>query len=158
MTESETILRHILSTISYRLTKSLNDIEIDFFMFQPSNGVRKPIEIVYHMSYVLSYCIGEIIQKEPEKPVNVNTEEEIKRFFILLKNTDKLIEESNLTLDTSLKLIQGPLADILTHVGQIAMLRRFYNKPITGEDFMKAKIKVGNIDRENQILDNTQFN
>jgi hypothetical protein len=145
MTDSKIILRHILSTISYRLVKALNNVEPEFLTFQTTNGVRQPKEIIYHMSYVITYCISEITQIEPEKPTHLNTDEEITRFFLLLKNADKLIEESNLSMKTTLKLVQGPLADILTHVGQIAMLRRIYNKPITGENFMNAKIQIGDI-------------
>ena len=60
-------------------------------------------------------------------------------------------------MDCTLKVIQGPLADILTHIGQLAMLRRIYQKPITGENFMKAKIQIGKIDKIDQTLDNIQF-
>jgi hypothetical protein len=157
MTESKIIIRHILSTISYRLTKSINDVDSDFFSFQSSNGVRKPIELIYHMSYVMTYCIAEITKKQPEKPLNLNEEEEIKRLFRLLKEADELIKENEISIETSLILIQGPLSDILTHVGQIAMLRRYFDKPIKGENFMNAKIEIGNLDRESQDLNNEQF-
>jgi hypothetical protein len=155
MTKSKPILRHILATISYRVTKALHEVEPEFLTFQAGNGVRQPIEIVHHMSVVMTFCIAEITQVKSEKLDQLNTDEEIARFFQLLKNCDKSIEESNLPIDTSFKLVQGPLADVLTHVGQIAMLRRLYNRPIAKENFMKAKIVIGNVDRDSQTLENS---
>jgi hypothetical protein len=154
MTESQQILRHILATISYRLMKALNEVEAKFLTFPAGNGVRQPIEIIHHMSAVMTFCIAEITQLRSEKLDQLNTDEEIARFFQLLKDADKFIVESNLPLDTTLKLVQGPLADVLTHVGQIAMLRRLYNKPIAKENFMKAQIVIGNVDRGSQTLEN----
>jgi hypothetical protein len=157
MAESKIIIRHILSTISYRLTKSINEVDSDFFSFQSSNGVRKPIELINHMSHVMTYCIGEIAKRRPQKLLNLNEEEEVKRLFKLFKEADELIKKNDVTIQTCLILIQGPLSDILTHVGQISLLRRYFNKPIKGENFMNAKIVIGNIDRESQDLNNEQF-
>jgi hypothetical protein len=157
MAESKIIIRHILSTISYRLTKSINEVDSDFFSFQSSNGVRKPIELINHMSHVMTYCIGEIAKRRPQKLLNLNEEEEVKRLFKLFKEADELIKKNDVTIQTCLILIQGPMSDILTHVGQISLLRRYFNKPIKGENFMNAKIVIGNIDRESQDLNNEQF-
>jgi hypothetical protein len=41
------------------------------------------------------------------------------------------------------KLFQGAIADALTHVGQIAMLRRLAGSPIRGENYSQAKIEAG---------------
>jgi hypothetical protein len=158
MTESGIIIRHILSTISYRLTKSIHEVEPEFFSFQSSNGARTPIELIYHMSYVMTYCLAELVKIEAQKPLKLTEDEEIKRLFKLLKEADELIKISDISVEASLILIQGPLSDILTHIGQISMLRRYFNKPIKGENFMKAKIAIGNIDRESQDLNNDQFN
>jgi hypothetical protein len=42
-------------------------------------------------------------------------------------------------------LIQGPIADALTHVGQIAMLRRLAGCPIPGENYFAADIAPGRV-------------
>jgi hypothetical protein len=155
MTESQQILRHILATISYRVTKALHEVEPEFLTFPAGNGVRQPIEIIHHMSAVMIFCIAEITHLKSEKLDQLNADEEIARFFQLLKDADKFIAESNLPIETTLKLVQGPVADVLTHVGQIAMLRRLYNRPIAKENFMKAKIVIGNVDRDSQTLENS---
>jgi hypothetical protein len=109
------------------------------------------------MASVLRYLIKEISQREPIKPSGFTEDEEIKLFYDLLREADELLIEAHVPLETCLILIQGPLADILTHVGQISLLRRYFNKPITGENFMKAKIAIGNLARERQDFSNDQF-
>jgi hypothetical protein len=46
------------------------------------------------------------------------------------------------------RLFQGPVADALTHVGQLAMLRRLSGSPARGENFYVADIKVGQVGAE----------
>ena len=43
------------------------------------------------------------------------------------------------------KLFQGPIVDALTHVGQIAMLRRMACVPMKGENYYAAEITVGRV-------------
>ena len=40
-------------------------------------------------------------------------------------------------------MFQGPIADALTHIGQLAMLRRLAGSPIRGENYFKAEISAG---------------
>ena len=44
--------------------------------------------------------------------------------------------------------MQGPVADALTHIGQIAMLRRLAACPIKGENYFKAEIVAGRVGQE----------
>ncbi|MGB6688845.1 MAG: hypothetical protein WBE76_13500 [Terracidiphilus sp.] len=46
------------------------------------------------------------------------------------------------------RLPQGPVADTLTHVGQLAMLRRMAGSPALGENFYVAAISAGQVDAE----------
>ena len=43
------------------------------------------------------------------------------------------------------KIFQGPIADGLTHVGQIAMLRRMAGYKMRGENYFAAKIEAGRV-------------
>ncbi|QMU31226.1 hypothetical protein [Adhaeribacter radiodurans] len=148
--ETNTILRHLLATIAYRLTKCIINVETDFLRFNSGSGARKPVEILYHMASVLSFCLAEIEEKEVIRPVALPEEQETGRFFNLLQATDNALTKNKVELDKALQLIQGPLADMLTHVGQLALLRRYFNKPIEAEDFMEAKIKMGVLGLEKQ--------
>ena len=46
------------------------------------------------------------------------------------------------------KLFQGPIADALTHVGQLAMLRRMAGAPVRGENYFRADIIAGRVGPE----------
>jgi hypothetical protein len=43
------------------------------------------------------------------------------------------------------KLFQGPVADALTHVGQIAILRRLAGEPVKAENYYKAEVTAGRV-------------
>ena len=46
---------------------------------------------------------------------------------------------------TPQRLFQAPIADALTHVGQIAMLRGLAGAPMRGENYFQADIAVGRV-------------
>ena len=73
-------------------------------------------------------------------PVIMEWNNEAKRFLETLQETDYMLEQSNLLLEDYKILLQGPLADVMTHIGQLALLRRAAGSPLFGEDFMKAEI------------------
>lgn len=138
-------LRHTLSTIDYRFQKSVKNAAKDFGDFTIGNGSRTPNEIINHMFQVLNgtriYMLEERRQKEtPEK---LSLQIEIDRFNLELKKLDEVLSEKELEMNYSKRLLQGPLSDILTHIGQISMLSRLNNSPIEGEDFSAAQIQTG---------------
>ena len=143
MDTTTAVLRHILATIKYRLDKSVHEIPTDFDKFDPGSGVRSPLEIMRHMTHVLQYLepvvLGKPIQKIPE-PTAQDWAAELQQFSDLLHNLDNLFDEHSIPLLAALQMIQGPLSDVLTHIGQIAMLRRLAGSPIPPESFMRADI------------------
>ena len=46
------------------------------------------------------------------------------------------------------RLLQGPLADALTHTGQLTLLRRLAGAPVAHENFMEADIRAGQVGPE----------
>jgi hypothetical protein len=69
--------------------------------------------------------------------------EEVARFFRGLKTLDERIAAADLSEDVANRLFQGPIADALTHTGQLAMLRRMAGCPIAGENYFIADIAIG---------------
>jgi len=138
-------LRHTLATINYRFQKSIRKSEIDFGNFTAGKGSRTPNEIVNHMYHVLSATRIYILKEDFEKkiPGKFNLKLEIDRFNSELKNIDNVLADKELGIKFSKRLLQGPFSDIITHIGQISMLRRLSNDPIEGEDFSSAHIKTG---------------
>ncbi|HTF80917.1 MAG TPA: hypothetical protein VL947_04315 [Cytophagales bacterium] len=146
------LLRHLLATIAYRLTKALDGVDQTFLGFEVTQGTRSPYEIIHHMAHVVSYAISVIEQKTVDVPIKLGEEEEVVRFYELLKVADAVMVSYEIPLNIEQKLVQGPLSDVLTHIGQISMLRRLHGSPLAKENFMKAQIEVGNVSRESQQL------
>ena len=139
------LLRHIISTIKYSFEKSINGSTDTFSDFSLGKDSRSPKEIVQHMNEVI-YSTTVFIEKEslPQtKLEKLNFEKEIERFKAELSRADKLLDKENLDINYSKRLIQGPFSDLLTHIGQIAMLQRLVDNPIDGEDFSRSEIKTG---------------
>jgi hypothetical protein len=139
------LLRHIISTIKYRFEKSIKGSHQTFGDFSLGKESRNPREIVHHM-YDVIYSTRVFIEQESlpqEKIEKLSFENEIERFNAGLSKVDQLLDEKNLDINYSKRLVQGPFSDILTHIGQIAMLQRLVDKPIDREDFSRSEIRTG---------------
>jgi len=75
-------------------------------------------------------------------------DQETQRFYSALKRFDDYLSSANPLHAPAEKLFQGPIADALTHVGQIAMLRRISGQPMKGESYYVADIAVGRVGPE----------
>jgi hypothetical protein len=71
--------------------------------------------------------------------------EEVERFFLSLTRFDYFLAASEPLQAPPERLLQGPIADALTHVGQIAILRRLAGEPMKGENYYKAEITAGRV-------------
>ncbi|WP_156113400.1 hypothetical protein [Wocania ichthyoenteri] len=71
---------------------------------------------------------------------------EVDRLNAELKSLDKVLLENELSMNYSKKLLQGPLSDFLTHIGQISMMSRLNGNPIEREDFSSAEINSKEIE------------
>jgi len=139
------LLRHTLSTIQYRFQKALKDADIEFGNFSAGNGSRTPIQIVNHMSHLIVYSRKFIHEHNDRLQIsteaNLNTE--VEQFNLELKELDNMMAKNKIEILITKKLLQGPFSDALTHIGQLAMLRRLYNSPIEKENFSIAPIQTG---------------
>ncbi|OUS03102.1 hypothetical protein A9Q86_01885 [Flavobacteriales bacterium 33_180_T64] len=116
----------------------------DFGDFSLGKESRSPKEIINHMYFVLRSTTIFIEEEkiQTEEPDKLDLELEIDRFSLEIKNLDKVLAENELDINYSKRLLQGPLSDILTHIGQISMLSRINNKPIEWEDFSSSRIQT----------------
>jgi hypothetical protein len=140
------MLRHTLATLAYRGGKTLRGAPDEFANFQASETTRTPGEILAHLGDLLDWALSLAngAQKWQNSPVldwNVGAN----RFFLALKALDDRLSADDPPACPPEKLFQGPIADALTHVGQIAMLRRMAGSPIKGENYFVAPISVGNV-------------
>jgi len=140
------LLRHFLATLAYRCRKVILGAPTNFGEFDAGHGVRKPNEILLHMSGALLHAQSFLTpQRSRQMPVGT-WEEEVKRFFRILSELDKSLESgAPLKGRTEEHLLQGPLADAMTHIGQLAMLRRMASSPLSKESFDEADIRLGDV-------------
>ncbi|NIR48675.1 hypothetical protein GWO43_09580 [candidate division KSB1 bacterium] len=140
------MIRHFLATLAYRFQKAVRDAPPEFGDFHAGHGVRTPAEIVRHMSHDLMYVLRYLIEMEVTSPQPLDWDGEITRFHDLLGQIDEYLAKHTQPEGTTLEeLLQGPLSDVMTHIGQIAMLRRMAGSPIRGESFRVADIAVGRV-------------
>ena len=143
------LLRHALATLAYRGGKAIRNARENFAMFEAADGVRSPEQILAHigdlMDWGLSIAVG---KREWHDSKPLPWEKESDRFFVALKRLDDYLASSEPLHATPEKLLQGPIADTLTHVGQIAILRRMAGEPMKGENYYQAEITAGRVGAE----------
>ena len=140
------MLRHTLATLAYRGAKAVRDAPDSFASFQATETTRTPAQILAHIGDLLDWGLS--IAKGAEswhdsKPQQWN--QEVERFHAALARFDDYLASDAKLAGTCERLFQGAIADSLTHVGQIAMLRRIAGVPIKGENYSKAKIEAGRV-------------
>lgn len=140
------MLRHFLGAIAYRTQKALRAAPSGFGDFEPGGGVRTPRELVRHMRSVLGYARTFFIGGSYSPEVLPTLEGEIEEFHRMLEDLrDHFDKGTPLTGITEEQMLHGPFADVMTHAGQLAMLRRLYGDPVRSENFIHAKISPENV-------------
>ncbi|HUS13091.1 MAG TPA: hypothetical protein VMZ30_21650 [Pyrinomonadaceae bacterium] len=146
---SRELLRHTLATVAYRGGKALRNAPVEFATFRAGESTRTPLEILTHLGDLFGWAASIAKGKEEWKgaePQDWN--QEVERFFAGLKELDRLLSSSEPLACSAQQLFQGPIADALTHVGQIAMLRRMAGTPIRAENYFIAEMTVGKVGAE----------
>jgi hypothetical protein len=140
------LLRHTLSTIAYRFQKSIKDTNGDFENYRASANSRSVIEIINHIFDVINKTKVFIHEERFEKtsPEKLDLRSEIERLHNSLEELDFILSEKDIDINYGKKLFQGPLSDVLSHIGQISFLRGLSGNKLKGEDFSAAKIITGN--------------
>jgi hypothetical protein len=140
------LLRHTLATLAYRGGKAIRNAPEGFAVFHADEGVRAPGQILAHigdlMDWGLSMANG---KREWHDSKPQAWEKESERFFASIAKFDEYLASAEPLQAPAEKLFQGPVADALTHVGQIAILRRLAGEPIKAENYFKAEIAIGRV-------------
>jgi len=147
MDEKRELLRHSLAALAYRATRALEDAPAAFANFDGAG--RQPDQILAHMGDLFDWALS----MSAGKPSWHSSEplpwvEEQKRFFAALHDFDAYLESGERLHAPIERLLQGPVADALTHVGQLAMLRRLAGSAARGENFYVAEIVSGQVGAE----------
>jgi hypothetical protein len=144
------VLRHMVATVAYRGSVAVANAPESFATFRAYETTRTPGEILAHIGDLLE---GSLHVLKGEMVFLTSTplpwKDEITRFFSAVKNLDAyLATEAPLACPVE-KLVQGPIGDALTHVGQIVMLRRMAGDPIHPQSYFTAEIVAGELGERN---------
>jgi len=140
------LLRHTLATVAYRAGKAVRNAPQGFAEFHAGEGVRMPGQILAHMGDLFDWAVSIAKGKQAWRDSQpLPWEKEVERFFAALKSFDDFLA-SGAPVEAPLeKLFQGPIADALTHVGQLAILRRLARAPVKSENYYAAEIMPGRV-------------
>ena len=140
------LLRHTLATLAYRGGKALRNAPSEFPEFRAADSMRTPGQILAHLGDLLDWALSMANgERKWHDSQPLPWDQGVDRFFAALKKFDDFLA-SNEPLQAPLeKLFQGPVADALTHVGQIAILRRMAGSSIKGENYYAADIEAGRV-------------
>jgi len=143
------MLRHTLATLAYRGAKVVANAPDKFAKFKTLETTRTPERILAHLGDLMDWALrvakGDYTYTEATP---LPWDREVARFFAALKAFDDYLASDAPLGYPAETIFQGPIADALTHVGQIAMLRRMAGSPIRGESYFRAEIVAGRVGPE----------
>ena len=139
-------LRHTLATIAYRAAKAMREAPAEFAQFRVAPGTRTPGEILAHIGDLMDWALT-LADGAPRwhDSVPLAWDQEVARFFEATSKLDQRLAATPVDEKTAEGMFQAPIADALTHVGQISMLRRLAGSPVRGESYFRATIVAGNV-------------
>lgn len=148
------LIKHFLAAIAYRTQKALRGAPSGYPDFSAGVQARTPVEILRHMTSVLGYALthkhGGNYPAKPDPLEDFAAEQ--RRFHEMLESVrDGIDADGSLGSLTPEQLLQGPFADVMTHVGQLAMLRRLYGSPVPPENFIYADVRADRLDVEQPL-------
>lgn len=142
-------LRHMVATVAYRGGIAVLDAPAAFAGFRVHESVRSPAELLAHLGDLLEGSLhllkGELVYLA-SSPLPWG--QEVSRFFSAARGLDAYLASGAPLACPVEKLIQGPVGDALTHVGQLVMLRRLAGSPARAESYFTAEITPGMVDEE----------
>jgi hypothetical protein len=142
--DTNRFMRHLVATIAYRASRAFRDAPAGYENVRLADDGWCARELVLHMTNVLAFAFATLTQTERVRHEARDLAGEIERFYAILGDIDaKLAAGASVEPGMDLKLVQGPFADVLTHVGQLLSMRRRCGSPIPTTNYIKADIRTG---------------
>lgn len=138
------LLRHLVATIAFRATVALRDFPEAATDTAPADGGRTPRALLAHLADVMQWSA--LLVRGAGRPRRTSDEvwgAAADRFYRGLAELDAaLADGASPALDVD-ALVHGPLADALTHVGQLLLLRRLAGAPAAPQRYLTADVRTG---------------
>ena len=142
-------LRHTVATLAYRGGKVIRGAPEGFATVRACDSCRSAAEILRHIGDLLEWALwlakGEHRWRDAAP---LSWEGDVDRFFAGLRRLDEYLAADTPLGNPPEKIFQGPIADAINHVGQLATLRRLAGSPVRGENYFRAEIVVGRVGAE----------
>ena len=152
MDETRALLRHMVATVAYRGGKAVRDAPATFASFSGDSSDRTAVKILAHLGDLYDWALSQAQGAEAWRDSTpLEWERETERFFAALQRFDAFLASDAPLAVTPERLFQGAIADSLTHVGQIAILRRLAGARMKSENYSKADIVAGRVGRDQTV-------
>jgi hypothetical protein len=140
------LLRHAVATVAYRGGKAVRGAPAAFAQFTIGESPRTPAKILAHIGDLFDWALSQAQGAETwVDSTPLDWPREVERFHDRLHRLDAYLASAAPLATSAEQIFQGAIADALTHVGQLAMLRRLAGAPIKGENYSRAAIAAGNV-------------
>jgi hypothetical protein len=149
MDDTRALLRHMVATVAYRGGKAVRGAPASFASFSGDSSDRTAARILAHIGDLYDWALSQVQGAEAwHDSMPLEWDREAERFFAALQRFDAYLASDAPLAVTPERLFQGAIADSLTHVGQIALLRRLAGAKMKSENYSKAEIVAGRVGRE----------
>lgn len=149
MDEKRAMLRHTVATVAYRGAKAVRGAPASFAAYSPDGTPRSAAKILAHVGDLFDWALSQAKGAEAwTDSTPLEWHREVERFFATLQRFDDFLASDAPLATAPERIFQGAVADALTHVGQLAMLRRLAGAKITGENYARADIVAGRVGAE----------
>jgi hypothetical protein len=138
------ILRHLLAAIAYRASRSLRGGPPGFENVRLTDDGMSSGELILHMTNVLAFAYAAVTGTDRIRHPALDWQAEVERFYALLGELDaRLAKGATVEPGIDLTLVQGPFADLLTHIGQLHAMRRKAGAPVGPANYIRADVRIG---------------
>jgi hypothetical protein len=149
MDEKRGLLRHTVATVAYRGGKAVRGAPASFAAYSADGSPRTPATILAHIGDLFDWALSQAKGAEAwADSTPLEWDREVDRFFATLERFDAFLASEAPLAATPERIFQGAIADALTHVGQLAMLRRLAGAKMKAENYSRADIVVGRVGAE----------
>ena len=140
------LMRHCVAALAYRAAQALRGTPETLATFRACESSMTCGEILTHMTSLIDWtCRMAIGEERGAKPEAAGWREEIGRFYTALERFDNHLASDLPMAVSEEKLLQGPVSDALSHVGQLATMRRMAGVPMGRQNYFKADVRPGEI-------------
>ena len=146
MDDKRALLRHTVATVAYRGGKAVRGAPEGFAAYSPDGTPRTPVKILAHIGDLFDWALTQAKGAEAwNDSTPLEWDREVERFFAALNRFDEFLASDAPLATPPERIFQGAVADALTHIGQLAMLRRLSGARMKSENYSRAEIVAGRV-------------